>query len=66
MTLFYCTLDIDECEDNLCDENADCINTNGSHVCTCRQGFSGNGVVCEGAVLHIYSYLLALHFNSNC
>lgn len=49
MILHYSALDIDECDAaNLCDENADCTNTNGSHVCTCRQGFSGDGTTCEG------------------
>ena len=29
-----------------CDENADCININGSFVCICRRGFFGNGNYC--------------------
>lgn len=46
----YSELDIDECDSvNLCDENADCTNTNGSHICTCRKGFSGDGTTCEGS-----------------
>ena len=42
--------DIDECSavSNLCDENADCANSDGSYSCTCKQGFTGNGTACEG------------------
>ena len=42
--------DIDECaiETDACDENADCTNTIGSYTCTCRSGYSGNGIVCQG------------------
>ena len=42
--------DIDECEtmmDN-CDENADCINTDGSFECVCNPGYTGDGKDCEG------------------
>ena len=47
-SLFYS--DIDECsaDTSPCDENADCTNTDGSYSCTCKQGFTGNGAVCEG------------------
>ena len=42
--------DINECDLNThnCSNNADCLNTNGSFVCNCSSGFSGNGVICEG------------------
>lgn len=44
------TSDIDECsaESNPCDENADCTNNDGSYICTCKEGFAGNGATCEG------------------
>lgn len=43
------SLDIDECSDpNMCDKNADCLNTEGSYKCTCKQGFAGNGRVYTG------------------
>ena len=40
--------DIDECVEgtDLCDSNADCTNTIGSHNCTCIVGYSGNGYTC--------------------
>lgn len=42
--------DVDECsaESSPCDENADCANSDGFFSCTCKQGFTGNGTVCEG------------------
>ena len=42
--------DFDECslEPTPCDNTASCTNTDGSFTCTCNQGFTGNGTVCEG------------------
>ena len=42
--------DIDECtlDPSPCDENADCTNSDGFYSCTCKQGFTGNGTVCNG------------------
>ena len=41
-------IDINECSEVLhnCDMNADCVDTDGSFTCTCREGFGGNGVTC--------------------
>jgi len=49
LRLFFMS-DFDECslESSPCDENADCTNTDGSYSCTCKQGFTGNGSICEG------------------
>ena len=46
------SLDIDECQNGAhnCDVNAQCDNLIGSFYCTCRRGYSGNGVVCSGKV----------------
>ena len=46
----FFTADIDECsvDPSSCDENADCTNSDGSYSCTCKQGFTGDGAVCEG------------------
>ena len=42
-------IDIDEClTSKPCDENADCVNIDSSFICTCRQGFTGNGTTCNG------------------
>ena len=42
--------DKNECErgKHNCDANATCKNTEGSFVCTCKPGYSGNGVNCTG------------------
>ena len=43
-------LDVDECSLSLenCHENSSCTNFNGSFLCTCDNGYTGNGTVCEG------------------
>ena len=43
-------LDIDECNNGShdCDVNANCTNTNGSHSCTCKEGYTGKGESCQG------------------
>lgn len=48
--LFSFILDINECVTHLhnCSQNAICHNTKGSHTCTCKPGFTGNGHKCEG------------------
>ena len=47
---FICDfIDIDECTGNHSrHENANCTNTNGSHVCDCQPGYTGNGQNCTG------------------
>lgn len=42
--------DVDECAalPGPCSDNAICINTDGSFLCECRPGFTGNGFQCEG------------------
>ena len=45
-------LDIDECNNGShdCDVNANCTNTNGSHSCTCKEGYTGKGESCQGKI----------------
>ena len=42
--------DVDECLEDLdeCHLNAICINTNGSFLCLCNDGFTGDGISCTG------------------
>ena len=41
--------DVDECSEGTpCDQNARCLNTNGSFVCACMPGFTGDGTNCTG------------------
>ena len=48
MCLFF--IDIDECSTNShsCDVNAVCYDTEGSYMCTCNSGYSGDGKACSG------------------
>ena len=49
----------------MCDENADCFNTEGSYECTCRPGYSGPGRVCEGKIedlINIHSYHISMNY----
>ena len=50
---YFCisNLDIDECADDaddVCDQNADCKNTEGSFTCQCQAGYTGTGQKCSG------------------
>ena len=40
-------VDIDECKDNVCHQDASCTNTPGSYRCECNAGFSGDGNFCR-------------------
>ena len=33
-----------------CDDNADCVDTEGSYECVCRAGYTGIGSNCTGIV----------------
>ena len=62
----FCQLDIDECleyDPFPCDPNADCTDLDGSYLCECRDGYSGNGEICEGNVtFQIFHLQLNLEF----
>ena len=52
-----CSTDIDECQLELdsCAINADCFDTEDSYMCTCSNGFTGDGLSnCESELLFIY------------
>ena len=51
-TLFldFIILDIDECLTSPCHPNATCNNTDGSYICGCDMGYSGDGYNCTGMV----------------
>lgn len=56
--------EIDECQDGVCSPNAFCINTIGSFVCTCIEGFTGDGFSCLGRCL-LHSYLTNFNFHNS-
>ena len=39
------SLDINECEEQPCQNNGSCANTNGTYICNCTSGY--NGTNCE-------------------
>ena len=43
-------LDINECLTSPCHPNATCNNTDGSYICDCDMGYSGNAFHCTGMV----------------
>ena len=43
-------LDINECLTSPCHPNATCNNTDGSYICSCDMGYSGDGFNCTGMV----------------
>ena len=50
LTVILPPTDIDDCAEGLanCSSDAECINTPGSFECVCLEGFTGDGVTCEG------------------
>lgn len=55
LLLFHIT-DINEClnvTENNCHSHAVCMNTFGSFMCTCDNGFTGNGYECSGKLSKI-------------
>lgn len=38
--------DYNECDENPCFENSECINFPGSYTCVCKLGYSDNGSSC--------------------
>ena len=54
--------DVDECqlEDDNCHVNATCVDTIGSFVCNCNNGFEGDGVNCAGKTKFEYPALYTI------
>ena len=44
-------VDVDECAvfPNICGANADCLNSDGSYICNCKAGYTGDGKNCSRA-----------------
>ena len=51
---FYQTIDVNECMNDPCHENATCSDMVGSFMCMCDTGFSGDGFNCTG-ILNFYA-----------
>ena len=51
----FLSIDINECSsegDNNCHDNAICTNTYGNYTCQCQNGYTGNGITCNGKQLN--------------
>ena len=46
--LSYSFADINECTTGVCSMYAVCVNSVGSFACSCKTGFSGDGLICNG------------------
>ena len=61
-TIYYnsSSLDVDECagNDSVCDEHATCTDTEGSFLCTCNTGFSGDGYNCSSEFSNVWCCVL--------
>ena len=60
--------DVNECleETDTCPSNTDCLNTEGSYVCLCRAGYTGDGTLCHGKFLPFCFMIeiICLHFSN--
>ena len=53
-------MDINECSSDVCGENANCENTVGSYICTCKSGYARRNLTgCSGKNIH---YCIKLPF----
>ena len=54
--------DIDECAENPCGSNAQCVNLPGQYVCSCDKGFKASAATgnCEGRLVYRYTYVCVL------
>lgn len=47
-SLTLLSADRDNCVNNTCDDNADCMDLRGTYECNCTEGYRGDGFYCEG------------------
>lgn len=62
---YHIVPDVDECaspETNECHLNAVCTNTEGTYVCRCKKGFSGDGKNCTGKIPKVFRLFFMLNF----
>jgi hypothetical protein len=49
-SVYFVILDINECANDPCHDDATCTNFAGSFRCVCNNGFSGDGFTCTGEI----------------
>ena len=54
----YLLTDIDECSagTDSCHQQASCVDTDGSYICTCNSGYTGDGQICNGKHFFVDHY----------
>jgi len=59
--------DVRKCtiENGGCSPSARCTNTRGKIKCTCKPGFTGNGVTCTGKFIHLSESVVALMYTDS-
>ena len=67
ISISFLILDIDECLDrsHACDVTANCTNTDGSHNCTCKEGYTGDGHSCQGIIITLDLANSRMKFSTN-
>ena len=45
----------------MCGMNSKCTNTEGSYMCTCSDGFTGNGSHCSGETILTHKFMSHMH-----
>jgi len=60
--ILYYDADIDECtpETDTCHQEATCMDTDGSYICTCNSGYTGDGQICNGKQVLVH-FAICLH-----
>lgn len=74
MKSFFLFIDVNECRStNNCSKDAVCSNLPGSYSCSCKPGFTGDGLSCQGKSLtpytgdvNIFVIVLLKNFMINC
>ena len=63
--IYIVLTDIDECKTypGKCHGNATCNNTHGSHVCTCKPGYTGDGRNCTGTINNLIGLQIRFDYN---
>ena len=59
-------IDVNECSDDVCGENANCENTVGSYICTCKSGYTrrnltgclGKGNINYYIIIHFFHWII--------
>ena len=60
--------DINECDKNVCNQHdienigVTCINTNGSYLCQCIEGFTKNGNNCSGIIIIVTTTCMKIQY----